>query len=124
MRKLSSWSLLKKNLKRFMSPVTLLVKGKTILPADSVRNLGVVFDSQMSMSMHVKTLHKSFTFQLRNISRIKRFLDFEICHLIVRALVLARLDYGNVSFLDGILILKFFFVLSPSCPCRTSLSFG
>ena len=35
-----------KNLKRFMSPVSLLVEGKTILPEDSVRNLGVVFDSQ------------------------------------------------------------------------------
>ena len=81
-----------KNLKRFMSPVSLLVEGKTILPADSVRNLGVVFDSQMSMSMHVKALCRSLTFQLRNISRIKRFLDFDTCHLIVRTLILSRLD--------------------------------
>ena len=34
-----------KNLKRFMSPVSLLVEGKTIFPADSVRNLGVVFNA-------------------------------------------------------------------------------
>ena len=84
-----------KNHKRFMSPVSLLVEGKTILPADSVRNVGVVFDSQMSMSMHVKTLCRSLTFKLRNISRIRRFLDFDTCHLIVRALILSRLDYGN-----------------------------
>ena len=51
-----------KNPKRFMSPVSLLVERKTILPADSVRNLGVVFDSQMSMSMHVKTICTSLTF--------------------------------------------------------------
>ena len=84
-----------KNLKRFMSPVSLLVEVKTILPADSVRNLGVAFDSQMSMSMHVKTLFRSLTFQIPNISRIRRFLDFDTCHLIVHALILSRLDYGN-----------------------------
>ena len=78
-----------------MSPVSLLVEGKTILPADSVRNLGVVFDSQMSMTMHVKTIYRSLTFQIRNISPIRRFLDFDTCHLIVRALILSRLDYGN-----------------------------
>ena len=61
----------------FMSPFSLLVKGKIILPADSVRNLGVVFDSEMSMSVHVKTLCRSLTFQIRYITRIRRFLDFD-----------------------------------------------
>ena len=51
----------------------------------------------MSMtSMHVKTICRSLTFQLSNyISRIRRFLDFDTCHLIFRALILSRLDYGN-----------------------------
>ena len=97
MKKLNSWSLLQ----RFMSPVSLLVEGKTIFPPDSVRNLGVVFDSQMSMSMYVKTLCRSLTFQLRDISRIRRFLDFDICHLSVRALILSSLNYGN-----GLLLFK------------------
>ena len=84
-----------------MSPVSLLVEGKTILFADGVRNLGVVFDSQMSMSMHVKTLFRSLTFQICNIWRIRRFLDFDPCHLIVHALILSRLDYGNGLFLGS-----------------------
>ena len=53
------------------------------------------------MSMHVKTLCRSLTFQLRNISRIREFLDFDTCHLIVRALFLSRLDYGNGLLLDS-----------------------
>ena len=37
----------------------------------------------------------SLNFQLLNISRIRQFLDHETCHLIVRALILSRMDYGN-----------------------------
>jgi len=81
--------------KRSMLPVSLRVGDKSIKPSDNVRNLGVVFDSQMSMSAHVKSLCASLTYQLRNISRIRRFLDFDTCHLVIRALVLSRIDYGN-----------------------------
>lgn len=49
----------------------------------------------MTMSAHVKSLCSSLTYQLRNISRIRRFLDFDTCHLVVRALILSRIDYGN-----------------------------
>lgn len=65
------------HLKRHMSPVSLLVEDSTISPSDSVRNLGVIFDSQMSMSPHVKSLCTNLNFQLRNISRIRRFLDYD-----------------------------------------------
>ena len=46
--------------------------------------------------MHVTTLCRSLNFQLRNISCIRRFLDFDTCHqIIVRVLILSRLDYDN-----------------------------
>ena len=83
------------HLKRKLPPVSLRVGDKFIDPNDTIRNLGVVFDSQMSMSPHIKSLCSSLTFQLRNITRIRRFLDFDTCHLVIRALVLSRLDYGN-----------------------------
>ena len=47
------------------------------------------------MSKQVGSLCTSLTHQLRNISRIRRFLDFDTCHLVIRALVLSRLDYAN-----------------------------
>ena len=49
----------------------------------------------MSMSGHVNSLCSSLTYQLRNISRICRFLDYDTCHLVTCALVLSRIDYGN-----------------------------
>jgi hypothetical protein len=83
------------HLKCNMLPVTLRVGDKTICPSDTVRNLGVVFDTHMSMSSHVSSLCSSLTYQLRNISRIRRFLDYDTCHLVIRALVLSKIDYGN-----------------------------
>ena len=47
------------------------------------------------MNNHVSHLCKTLNFQLRNISRIRKYLDIESCHHIVRSLVLSRLDYGN-----------------------------
>jgi hypothetical protein len=54
------------HLKRNMLPVTLRVGDKTICPSDTVRNLGVVFDTHMSMSSHVSSLCSSLTYQLRS----------------------------------------------------------
>ena len=53
----------------------------------------------MSMNAYVKSLCTSLTMQLRNITRIRRFLDVDTCHLIIRSLILSRLDYGNALLL-------------------------
>ena len=44
---------------------------------------------------------KTVNFHLRNIYRIRRYITFDICHHLVRSLVLSRLDYAN-SLLFGI----------------------
>ena len=72
----------------------------TIQPSSSVRVLGVVFDKHMDMSDHVSSVSKSVNFHIRNISRIRKFIDQDACHAAVRALVLSRLDYCN-SLLNG-----------------------
>ena len=82
-----------------MPPVCLQIGTELIEPSDNVRNLGIIFDSQMSMSLHITGLCKSLSYQLRNISQIRRFLDQDSCHHIVRSLVLSRLDYSNALFL-------------------------
>ena len=82
--------------KLHMSPVSLKVGDEIIQPSETVRNLGVIFDTHMTMSSQVSSLCRSVSFHLRNISRIRRFLDYNTCNDIVRSLVLSRLDYGNV----------------------------
>ena len=79
-----------------MPPVSLTIGNEVIQPSETVRNLGVIFDTHMTMSSQVSSLCRSVSYHLRNISRIRRFLDYNICNDIVRSLVLSRFDYGNV----------------------------
>ena len=51
------------------------------------------------MSPHIASLCSSTTYHLRNITRIRRFLDRDSCHQVVRSLVLSRLDYANAVLL-------------------------
>ena len=78
-----------------MPPVHLQIGTEIIKPSATVRNLGVLFDTHMTMSPHISGLSKTTSFQLRNISRIRRFLDQDTCHHVTRSLILNRLDYCN-----------------------------
>ena len=69
-----------------------------ILPSATVRNLGVTFDCNMTMTQHVTNLGQSVNWQIRNIYKIRRFIDSDTCANIVRALILSRLDYCNLLF--------------------------
>ena len=62
---------------------------------DSVRNLGVQFDAEMTMDSHVTVVCRSAIFHLRNISRIKQYLTAAATEQIVHAFVTSRLDIGN-----------------------------
>ena len=53
------------------------------------------------MSDHLTQLCKSINWLIRNINRIRPYIDVDTCHNLVRALVLSRLDYCNVL-LNGI----------------------
>ena len=55
----------------------------------------------MSMNNQVSSLSRSVSFHLRNISRIRRFLDFNTCNHVVRSLILSCLDYGDILLLGA-----------------------
>ena len=75
--------------------MSLSIGNVNIKPSETIRNLGAFFDSQMSMSSHVTNLSKTVTFHLRNISRIRKYIDQPTCQHAVRSLILSRLDYCN-----------------------------
>ena len=68
--------------------------------SDSVRNLGVMFDSCMHMKVQVNSVVKSCLHQLRNIGNIRTRLSTEAATNIL--FISSRLDYAN-SFLIGLL---------------------
>ena len=80
---------------------TLNLDGHEIPSSPCIRNLGVTFDYSMTMAEHIKNISRSINWQLRNLNRIRKFLDTDTCHNIVRTLILSKLDYCN-SLLYGI----------------------
>ena len=72
-----------------------------IQPSSSSRNIGVVFDSTMSMLPHVKSVCKSAFYHLRNISRIRKLLSIKTTETLVHAFVTSKLDHCN-SLLYGV----------------------
>ena len=85
----------------FVKDITIKVGNNIIPQSSTIRNLGVIFDSSMSMTEHVKSIAKSINFHLRNIYRIRRFITFDSCNHLARSLILSRIDYAN-SALYGI----------------------
>ena len=66
-----------------------------------IRNLGVLFDSGLSMEPHVRSVVRSASFHLRNIGIVRKQLTDDATKRLTQAIVLSRLDYSN-STLAGI----------------------
>ena len=69
--------------------------GSRIAPVHTVRDLGVMLDSNMTMSQHVLSVCQNFYFQLRLIRCLGKALSVESKLLLVHALVHSWLDYCN-----------------------------
>ncbi|XP_068671160.1 uncharacterized protein [Montipora foliosa] len=67
----------------------------------SVRSLGVTLDRHLQMSQHVNMLCKSAFFSLKNISKIRKFLDRDNTKRLVHAFISSKIDYCN-SILIGL----------------------
>ena len=77
-------------------PIDIL--GNSLCPADSVKNLGVWFNSDFSLSKHVQSVCKSCFVKLRDFRHVRRFLTHDVSVLVANALVSSRLDYCNSLF--------------------------
>ncbi len=79
----------------FHHNVTFQSGTSTITPSKTARNLGVMIDYQLTFSDHIAKTARSCRFALFNIKNIWPFLSEHASQLLVRALVLSRLDYCN-----------------------------
>lgn len=86
---------LPQQLAKIDQPVLLLPDNSTITPVTSARNLGVVFDSNLSFKQHINNVTKACFYHCRDLRRIRSTLDFETARTIATALVHSKLDYCN-----------------------------
>ena len=83
-------------LMNILSDISITIGNTVIRPSLSVRNLGVTFNSALTMSNHISSICKTLNFHLRNLSRVRIFIDETTCHHAITS----RLDYAN-SLLKG-----------------------
>ena len=68
--------------------------GDTVVDCSSqVKDLGVIFDRVLSLRQHVSYTSKTCRFHLRNISRIRKYIPQDTSAVLVKSLVMSRLDY-------------------------------
>ena len=72
----------------------------SVKPVSSARNLGVIFDSQLSLSDHISSVSKSCYCHIRDLRRIRSSLDQSTATTIATSMIHSKLDYCNSLFLN------------------------
>ncbi len=62
---------------------------------NQVKNLGVILETDLSFSRHVKAVTKSAYYRLKNIARIRSFVSSQDLEKLVHAFITGRMDYCN-----------------------------
>ena len=89
----------RQQLSKVSLPFTCITIGDSqITPSSQARNVGVIFDSTMTLKPHISNIVRVSSFHIRNISRIRKYLNQSAAEQIIHAFVTSRLDNGNALF--------------------------
>jgi hypothetical protein len=91
---------LPKQLSKLDKPSLSMPDNTILLPVDSARNLGIIFDSNLSFSNQISALTKSCYYHIRDLRRIRNCLNTETAKIIATSLVHSKLDYCNSLYLN------------------------
>ena len=82
------------------NPLLSMPSGINIQSVPSARNLGVIFDSNLSFNDHISYISKSCFSHIRDLRRIRNTLDHTTASTIATSLIHSKLDYCNSLFLN------------------------
>ncbi len=68
--------------------------------SSTVKNLGVILDSNLSFENHISNVTKTAFFHLRNIAKLRNMLSVSDAEKLVHAFMSSRLDYCNALHLQ------------------------
>jgi cellulose biosynthesis protein BcsQ len=80
---------------------SLTIGDAVVSSTQTAKNIGVVFDQNMNFAKHVDTICHAGRYHLRNIGKIRKYLDASSTELVVHAFISTKLDYMN-SLLYGL----------------------
>ena len=67
----------------------------TITPSDKARNIGVTFDTHLTLSYHVNDVVKKAFYHLRNIAKIRKYISVETTEILIHCFFTSKLDFCN-----------------------------
>ena len=83
-------------------PLDSILIGADIIEASkSAKNIGVWLDSVLSMDVQINNICKTAFFHLRNIAKIRKFLSYRQCEVLIHAFISSKLDHCN-ALLSGL----------------------
>lgn len=88
-----------KNHPQAVSLRTIHVGDCTVCESDCIKSLGVLLDKHLTMEKQINATARSCYFNIRNIGRIRRYIDSDSCKTLVQALITSRLDYANALYI-------------------------
>ena len=87
-----------KHIRDSLSSNIVNLDGITLASSTTVRNLGVIFDQDLSFNSYVKQISRTAFFHLRNIAKIRHILSQQDAEKLVHTFVTSRLDNCNSLF--------------------------
>ncbi len=88
------WTKKKKNITQNLLDYNLQLDGCPVT-SSTVKNLGVILDSNLSFEKHISNVTKTAFFHLRNIAKLRNMLPVSDAEKLVHAFMTSRLDYCN-----------------------------
>lgn len=71
------------------------IQGTILTPTDSTRNLGVIFDKDLSFKNHISAICKTSYYHIRQLRQVRSSLDTNSAIILANSLVSSKLDYCN-----------------------------
>ena len=71
------------------------IGNEIVTPVSSVRNLGVIFDSHMTLNTHINNICKKVNIHLSRIRHIRPYLSKSNTETLIHSLITSTLDYCN-----------------------------
>ena len=84
-----------KNRVKDLEKCQLVLNGNVVTDTSCVKNLGIHLDKTLSMEQHISAVSRACFNQIRNIGKIRSYINESACKTLVCSLVTSRLDYGN-----------------------------
>ena len=75
--------------------LSITIGGTVVDCSSQVKDLEVIFDRVLSLRQHVSYTSNTCRFHLRHISRIRKYIPQDISVVLIKSLVMSRLDYSN-----------------------------